>query len=173
MNRKTELIHEIAGWSDADWEEVVAHSPVLEQRLRRALSGQGTCSGQATYSDLVGALRDMEVANDKGHDLPWGTVRQALRSVDAKAANPLDQLEGGQLEALSRFRDEAGTRWKSKLLAGWVRAAHPGHLQAIRNQLGPEWLATVKDDHFLQVQRRVDSRPNHANDTAQAPRPRM
>ncbi|SPA23784.1 hypothetical protein CBM2633_U10128 [Cupriavidus taiwanensis] len=173
MNRKGELLHEIAGWSDADWEEVIAHSPVLEQRLRRAMSGQGAGSDQATYADLVDTLRDMQAAHDKGHDLPLGTLRQALHSVDAKAMNPLDQLEGGQLEALSRFRDEAGTRWKSKLLAGWLRASHPGHLQAIRNQLGPEWLATVKDDHFRQAQMRVDSKPNHPKDTGQAPRPRM
>jgi hypothetical protein len=94
-------------------------------------------------------------------------------SVEEKALNPLDQLEAGQLEALSRFREESGARWKSKLLAGWVRAAYPGHLQAIRNQLGPEWLATVKDEHFRHAHDKVQADAGWVQDGERAPRPRM
>ncbi|AMR78625.1 hypothetical protein A2G96_13215 [Cupriavidus nantongensis] len=104
-------------------------------------------------------------------DLPRGGLRQDVAS--AGSTNPLDQLEGGQLEALSRFRDGAGRRWKSRLLAGWIRAAYPGHLQAIRNQLGPEWLATVKDDHFRLLEMRVDAERDHQKDRAYTPGPRM
>ncbi|TDF55098.1 hypothetical protein [Cupriavidus sp. L7L] len=93
-------------------------------------------------------------------------------SVEAKASNPLHQLEPGQLEALSRFREESGSRWKSKLLAGWVRAAYPGHLQAIRNQLGPEWLATVTDEHFRHTDK-VEANAGQVQDGGRAPRPRM
>ncbi len=99
-----------------------------------------------------------------------GHLRQHVDS--GGSTNPLDQLEGGQLEALSRFRDEAGPRWRAKLLAGWIRAAYPGHLQAIRNQLGPEWLATVKDDHFRLMQMRVAGERNDQKAGARA-RPRM
>lgn len=97
---------------------------------------------------------------------------ETMSSVEAKASNPLHQLEAGQLEALSRFREESGSRWKSKLLAGWVRAAYPGHLQAIRNQLGPEWLASVKDEHFRHTDK-VEANAGQVQDGERAPRPRM
>lgn len=62
--------------------------------------------------------------------------------------NPLDKLESDQRFALLDFKAKHGTGWRSKLLLGWERASFPGVLQRIRNELGPEWLATVKKGHF-------------------------
>lgn len=53
-------------------------------------------------------------------------------------------LTPDQLNALRAFAAEHGRNWKSKLLAGWLRAAYPGPLQQVRNSHGPTWLAGFK-----------------------------
>lgn len=45
-----------------------------------------------------------------------------------------------QTAALLEFAKQHGPNWKEDLAAGWQRAAYPGPLQQVRNQLGPEWL---------------------------------
>lgn len=60
----------------------------------------------------------------------------------------LDELNTEQRAAIIQFRERFGRNWKSKLMAGWLRAAYPGALQQIRNELGPEWLAKVKESDF-------------------------
>lgn len=64
------------------------------------------------------------------------------------ASNPLDELDSDQRFALLDFKAKQGAAWRSKLLLGWERASFAGPLQRIRNDLGPEWLATVKKTHF-------------------------
>ncbi len=60
----------------------------------------------------------------------------------------LDELNTEQRAAIIQFRERFGRNWKSKLMAGWLRAAYPGALQQIRNELGPEWLVKVKESDF-------------------------
>lgn len=62
--------------------------------------------------------------------------------------NPLDQLDREQRFALLEFKAKNGLAWRSKLLLGWERASYAGPLQRIRNDLGPEWLATLKKVHL-------------------------
>ncbi len=57
-----------------------------------------------------------------------------------------------QREALTRFRDAYGRDWKYRLNLCWTtgnyRAISMGQaalLQQVRNELGPEWLAEIKD----------------------------
>lgn len=63
----------------------------------------------------------------------------------------LDDLNPDEREALLEFARSHGTFWKSRLLAGWERAAFPGPLQVIRNRLGPSWLVRVR----VKVDRKV------------------
>ncbi len=60
----------------------------------------------------------------------------------------LDELNTEQRAAIVQFRERFGRSWKSKLMAGWLRAAYPGALQQIRNEFGPEWLAKIKESDF-------------------------
>lgn len=72
------------------------------------------------------------------------TVGEDNLSASQQSAS-INDLDPAQRVALISFRAQHGRNWKQKLLDGWLRAAYPGHLQAIRNQFGPEWLAEVKD----------------------------
>lgn len=49
-----------------------------------------------------------------------------------------------QLAALIAFANKHGKEWKDRLLDGWRHSDYPGALQQVRNQLGPEWLATFE-----------------------------
>ena len=60
----------------------------------------------------------------------------------------LDELNTEQRAAIVQFRERFGRNWKSKLMTGWLRAAYPGALQQIRNEIGPEWLAKIKESDF-------------------------
>lgn len=97
-------------------------------------------------------MRSGEIT-EYGHDVTILNVddefREAIKmaaKTDTKSKAPsIWDLDEGQRAALLEFREQNGRNWKSKLLSGWTRAAFPGHLQAIRNQFGPEWLNSVKD----------------------------
>lgn len=82
-------------------------------------------------------------------DLSPSVANQTAASEYTLAASQqtasINDLDPAQRVALIAFRAQHGRNWKQKLLDGWLRAAYPGHLQAIRNQFGPEWLAEVKD----------------------------
>lgn len=53
-----------------------------------------------------------------------------------------DLLTPAEYAALREYAITHGKRrWKNDLWADWMKAAAPGHLQAIRNRLGPSWLA--------------------------------
>lgn len=88
------------------------------------------------------------VQPDEG-DLRTRVANQTTASEDNLVASQqsasINDLDPAQRVALISFRAQNGRNWKQKLLDGWLRAAYPGHLQAIRNQFGPEWLAEVKD----------------------------
>ncbi|MFC4524920.1 hypothetical protein [Cupriavidus pinatubonensis] len=87
------------------------------------------------------------VQPDEG-DLGSRVANQTTVGEDMAASQQsasINDLDPAQRVAIISFRAQHGRNWKQKLLDGWLRAAYPGHLQAIRNQFGPEWLAEVKD----------------------------
>lgn len=43
-----------------------------------------------------------------------------------------------------RARVSMARDWKEALLGDWYRASRPGVLHAMRNNLGPEWLASFE-----------------------------
>lgn len=68
----------------------------------------------------------------EGAELPTVTV-------GGRELSPAERL------ALIDWRESRGTAWRRALLGAWLQAAAPGHLQALRNRLGPAWLANVTD----------------------------
>lgn len=64
--------------------------------------------------------------------------------MNTKAQASLEDLNAEERQALLTFAAQNGRNWKDKLRAGWLQAKYPGHLQAIRNRLGPTWLNQVK-----------------------------
>lgn len=75
-------------------------------------------------------------------------VDEECQAATAPKKSALDELNTEQRAAIVQFRERFGRTWKSKLMDGWLRAAYPGALQQIRNSLGPEWLAKVKESDF-------------------------
>ncbi|MBC8641681.1 ParB N-terminal domain-containing protein [Caballeronia sp. EK] len=76
------------------------------------------------------------------------TIDSAKQDNVPRNGGALSALDPQQREAIIQFRQEHGRRWKHQLLQGWMRAAFPGPLQQIRNNLGPAWLVKVKDADF-------------------------
>jgi putative DNA primase/helicase len=67
-------------------------------------------------------------------------------------AEPSPELTRPQREALMAFREGTGPEWKDKLSSAWMSGKYTGVdsnqaalLQQVRNTLGPEWLANLKD----------------------------
>ncbi len=76
------------------------------------------------------------------------SVEQAKSRIESRRRSALDMLNPAQRVALVAFREQHGRTWKSTLRDGWERAAYPGELQQIRNQLGPSWLNRLTPADF-------------------------
>jgi len=55
-------------------------------------------------------------------------------------------LTAGERAAVEAYAAEKGRAWKAELLTDWYYARRPGYLQALRNELGPRWLAAFRLD---------------------------
>lgn len=91
------------------------------------------------------AIKRLAVPVAQSHQ-ELGKVSPAVSIATEKSR--LDALSHEQRDALIEFRRQHGRQWKQALLAGWERAAYPGPLQQIRNQLGPAWLNSVTPADF-------------------------
>ena len=51
-----------------------------------------------------------------------------------------------QIEALRAYRDQHGSRWKSRLLAEWLSSTggEGPDLRQVRNTFGPSWLLNYR-----------------------------
>ncbi|WP_029308511.1 hypothetical protein [Cupriavidus metallidurans] len=110
-------------------------SPDAVTRRQAAAERAGIESAQIVWVQPGDGDLRPSVANQTAED----TVAASQQTAS------INDLDPAQRVALIAFRAQHGRNWKQKLLDGWLRAAYPGHLQAIRNQFGPEWLAEVKD----------------------------
>ncbi len=58
-----------------------------------------------------------------------------------KAYVPLFRdLTPEETDVVRAYATRMGRCWKSELRIAWYYASEPGILQALRNELGPEWL---------------------------------
>jgi hypothetical protein len=53
-------------------------------------------------------------------------------------------LTPAEYAAIREYALEHGRKWKEALRDDWMHARQPGHLQAVRNRLGPAWLVRFK-----------------------------
>jgi hypothetical protein len=56
----------------------------------------------------------------------------------------MSDLSPAEYAAIRDYALERGRKWKADLALDWYYARRPGHLQAIRNRLGPVWLDKFK-----------------------------
>lgn len=132
-------------------------------RARRLAKGGGPRAGKALSACAATPKRSKTVARKvratksvcrkRGLALQSGRVGRSSKSAVAACpskkrslrANPGAALSARELAALETFARRHGRGWKSALSAQWSTASTGvAELQALRNRLGPRWLATFR-----------------------------